>query len=228
VSILSSAGVDATSHQLVGSGPVALPRVNLLPPEIALRRRFRRIQYGLGGAVLAVAALVVGGFVLASGAVSSAHGEVNSANAENTRLQAETARYSSVTAVYAQAAAAQAMLTDAMGQEVRYSRMLSDLSLSVPENVWLTQLSFSQAAAQPTVGSTQPGIGTMTVAGKGFSHDDVAVWLESLAGQKTLANPYFSSSTEVLIGPRKAVDFASTAQLTNDALSGRYTKPAGG
>lgn len=220
---------DASADDLSGNGPVVLPRVNLLPPEIAEGRRLRRIQYGLGAAVLGAVGLVAAGFVLASGAAGSAQSEVDAARAENSKLTAESAKFSSVTAVYAQAAAAQGMLTQAMGQEVRYSRLLSDLSLSVPQNVWLTQLTYSQTPpSQPTLGMPGTGIGTMTVTGKAFSHDDVAVWLESLAGQKSLQNPYFSSSTESLIGTRKAVDFTSTAALTPDALSGRYTKPAGG
>ena len=57
---------------------------------------------------------------------------------------------------------------------------------------------------------------------------DVAAWLDSLANQKGYSNPYFSSSTESLIGPRTVVDFESTATLNADALSGAYTAPAGG
>lgn len=229
MSALSTEAQAVAAPHLAGSGLAALPRINLLPPEIGERRRFRRIQYGLGAGVLAAVGVVAAGFVLASGAASSAQSRLDAANAESTQLQAEQAKYASVTAVYEQAAAAQAMLTEAMGQEVRYSRLLSDLSLTVPPNVWLTQLTYSQTApAQPAVGVAQPALGSMTVTGKALAHDDVAVWLESLAGQKTLQNPYFSSSTEVLIGSRKAVEFTSKADLTNDALSGRYTKPAGG
>lgn len=220
--------VITTHEPLVGSGLVTLPRVNLLPPEIAERRRFRRIQYGLGAGVLATAGVVALLFVSASASVDSANDELTSANAENARLQAETATYADVAGIYAQAAAAEAMLTEAMGQEVRYSRFLSDLSLSIPENVWLKNLTFAQGDTPPAVGSTEPGIGTVTVAGVGFSHDDVAVWLESLAGQEGYTNPYFSSATESLIGPRTVVDFSSTATLTPAALSGQYTKPAGG
>ncbi|HWG95096.1 MAG TPA: PilN domain-containing protein [Mycobacteriales bacterium] len=220
--------VQTDVEQLAGAGLATLPRVNLLPPEIAEQRRFRRIQYGLGGGVLAAVGLVAVGFVLATGSVNAANEELTTANAENARLQAETAKYADVTAVYAQAAAAQAMLTEAMGQEVRYSGFLSSLSLSIPDNVWVTSLSFSQSEVPPAVGATDPGVGTLTVAGKGFSHEDVALWLESLAGQETYVNPYFSSSTETLIGKREAVDFSSTATLTQKALSERYTEPAGG
>lgn len=211
----------------------SLPRVNLLPPEIAETRRFRRIQLGLGGAVLGAVGIVALLYVAASSSVSSAQDELDSANVKHTSLQAESAKYRDVTAVYARAAAAQAMLTQAMGEEVRYSQLLNDLSLSVPETVWLKNLTFSQtpavasAAATTTPGVT-PGIGTVTVTGIGFTHDDVAIWLESLAGQKSYANPYFSSSTEALLGTRKTVNFTSTANLTTAAYSGRYTKPAGG
>jgi Tfp pilus assembly protein PilN len=220
--------ITTQQEQLVGGGLASLPRVNLMPREIAEGRRFRRIQIALGGGVLGAVGVVALLFVAASGSVDTANEELTVAQAEHSRLQAETAKYADVTAVYAQAAAARAMLVEAMGQEVRYSRFLSDLSLSVPENVWIKNLAFSQAGAEAAVGSTEPGIGSVTVSGVGFSHDDVAVWLESLAGQKGYANPYFSSSTEALIGPRTVVNFESTATLTSDALSGAYTSPAGG
>lgn len=215
-------------QQLAGSGLAFLPRVNLMPAEIAERRRMRRIQVGLGAGVLSAVGLVVLGFAAASSSASAANDELTLAQAEQGRLQAESAQYAEVTAVYAQAAAAEAMLTEAMGQEVRYSRFLSDLSLTVPENVWLKSLTFSQTPTEAAVGVAEPGIGTVTVSGIGFSHEDVAVWLESLAGQKGYVNPYFSSSTEALIGPRTVVNFESTATLTSEALSGTYTAPAGG
>jgi len=213
----------------------SLPRVNLLPPEIAETRRFRRIQIGLGGAVLGAVGIVALLYVAAASCVSSAQTDFDTANAKHASLQTEAAKYSQVTAVYARAAAAQAMLTQAMGEEVRYSQFLNDLSLSVPENVWLKNITFAQtgaaATAVPAAGANPlnaAGIGTVTFTGVGFKHDDVAVWLESLASQKGYANPYFSSSTEALLGTRKTVNFTSTVSLTPAAYSGRYTKPAGG
>src|SRR3954467_8020126 len=94
----------------------SLPRVNLLPPEIAETRRFRRIQVGLGGAVLGAVGIVALLYVGASSSVSNAQDDLDSANATHTALTAETAKYRDVTAVYARAAAAQAMLTQAMGE----------------------------------------------------------------------------------------------------------------
>jgi Tfp pilus assembly protein PilN len=210
----------------------SLPRVNLLPPEIAESRRFRRIQIGLGCAVLGAVGIVALLYVSASHSVSTAQSNLDAATAKQTSLQAEAAKYRDVTAVYARAAAAQAMLTQAMGEEVRYSQFLNDLSLTVPENVWLKTVTFSQnataAAGAGGTALTTPGIGTVSFAGVGFSHDDVAVWLESLAGQKGYANPTFTNSTEALLGTRKTVNFTSTVALTPAAYSGRYSKPAGG
>ncbi|MEX2289867.1 MAG: PilN domain-containing protein [Mycobacteriales bacterium] len=226
MSVLSD--IQQETAQPVGTGHVVLPKVNLLPPEIAEQARFRRIQLGLGAGVLAAVGAVALLYVGATGSLSDADAELATATATGTQLQAEKGKYADVTAVYARAAAAEAMLTQAMGEEVRYSQFLNDLSLSVPENVWVKNISFAQAAVPPALGSTEPGIGTVTFTGVGFKHDDVAVWLESLAKQKGYANPYFSNSTEALIGTRKTVNFTSTVTLTTDALSKRYTAPAGG
>ncbi|MDQ3610602.1 MAG: PilN domain-containing protein [Actinomycetota bacterium] len=216
------------TKQAVGSGLPVLPRVNLLPPEIAEQVRFRRIQYALGGGVLAAVGVVALLYLAAVGSVNDATTELETANATNTALQAETAKYAEVQSVYAQAAAAQAMLTQAMGEEVRFSQYLNDLSLTVPENVWLQDVSFTQAATPSALGATEPGIGQVTFTGVAFKHDDVAVWLESLAKQKGYTDPYFTSSTKALIGTRAIVNFTNTVTMTPAALSGRYTTPAGG
>lgn len=217
----------------VGTGHPVLPRVNLLPPEIAERARAKRIQAGLGGGLLVVVGLVAGLYAAAAGSVTDATAELQAATATGTALQADKAEYAEVEAVYARAAAAEAMLTQAMGEEVRYSQYLNDLSLTVPDNVWLTSVTFTQtptatAPAATGAGSGEPVIGTVTFSGVGFSHDDVAVWLDSLAGQKGYQNPYFTDSTKGLIGKRETVAFTSTVELTSAALSGRYTAPAGG
>ena len=51
MSVLSD--MQQATAQPVGTGVVALPKVNLLPPEIAEAARFRKVQFGLGGGVLA-------------------------------------------------------------------------------------------------------------------------------------------------------------------------------
>ncbi len=226
---LSKARPRGAAPAVVGA-PLALPRVNLLPPEIEAARRFRRVQAGLGSGVLAAVGVVALLFVGASGSVADAQGEVDAAAAQQQVLTAESARYRDVTATYQRASQAQALLTTAMGQEVRYSRFLNDLALTVPDGVWVTSLGFTQAGAGGASGAAAAapaaaGIGTVAVSGTAYAHEDVAVWLESLAGQDGYVDPLLQSSTERLIGRRKVVDWSTTVTLSPDALSGRYAKP---
>lgn len=216
------------TRQKAGTGIPVLPRVNLLPPEIAESARLRKIQYGLGGGLLCAVGVVALLLVAANGAVKDAQTELDTATAQGASLRVETAKFADVTAVYARAAAAQTMLTTAMGEEVRYSQYLNDLSLTVPENVWLKNVTFAQTPAPAALGSTVPGIGTVTFTGVGFKHEDVAVWLESLSKQKGYVNVYFTDSKKALLGNRETVEFTSSVTMTADALSGRYTTPQGG
>ena len=48
-----------------------------------------------------------------------------------------------------------------------------------------------------------------------------------LQGNITYANPYFSASTETLLGERPAVTYTSTVDVTPQALSHRYNKAGG-
>ena len=222
--------------RLLGGNTFALPQVNLLPPEIAEKAVFRRVQLGLGAAVVAALGVVGLLYLSAASSATSAQGDLDTATSSGQSLQAQSAKYSEVTGVYARAAAAQTQLGTAMGDEVRFSQLLNDLSLSIPTNVWIKNLSYTSSAA-PAAGAAAtattavpgatPGIGTLNVTGVAFSHDDVAVWLESIGSQKTYVNPYFASSTEALIGTRKVVNFTSTATVTAVARSGRYSTPTG-
>ena len=219
-----------------------MPRVNLIPPEIAERALFRKVQMALGVGVAAAVGVVGLLTVSASHSVSSAQDSLDQATAKSTTLMAQKAKYNNVTAMADAAAAAQAQLMTAMGQEVRYSQLMHDISLSVPSTVWLKGMTLTQAAppapaagaAVGTAGAATPvaasaAIGTVTFTGIGFNHNDLALWLESIAGLKAYADPYFSSSTEALLNnTRKVVNFTSTANLTPAALSGRYNKPLGG
>ncbi len=218
---------DLATEDILGSDQVVLPRVNLLPPEIAERRRVRRVQYGLAGAGLTSVALMGLLYAVAVASVNDAEAELREATAVGQAAQAEQAKYADVTAVYARAEAAQVMLTQAMGEEVRYSTHLEQLARTLPDRVWLKNVAFTQTPAGEAAGSTTPGIGTVTFAGAGYKHDDVATWLETLATHKGYADAYLKNTTEALIGKRVTVDFVTNVVMTPDSLSRRYAAPIG-
>jgi Tfp pilus assembly protein PilN len=209
-----------------------LPRVNLLPPEIAQQRRFRHVQVGLGGAVLA-SLLVVGALLVAAGAqVGKAQDDLDTNKDQAVVLQKSMDEYAEVPIVFGQVDAARAQLGQAMGQEIRWSFFLNDLSVKIPARVWLesmTVTSTAGAAAPPVAGQyVETGIATVAFTGHGYGHNDVAAWLNSLAKQKGYTQPYFTESTVAPLGDDDhAVQFTSQVTVTDDALSRRYTERAG-
>src|SRR3954466_4159246 len=118
----------------------SLPRVNLLPVEIAQAARFRRFQLAMGGAIIAAVAVVGVLYVHGQSAVKSAQADLDSPRAQQAAAQAKLASLQSVSDVYDQVAAKQGMLMQAMSQEIGWSNYLADLSLRVPDRVWLTNL----------------------------------------------------------------------------------------
>ena len=204
----------------------ALPRVNLLPPEITERQVLRRVQTGIGAGVLAALAVTALLHLSATSSVAEAQEQVDAASVQHSQLVQRAAAFRDVTAVYARTAAAEAMLVDAMSEEVRYSRFLNSFSHTLPERVWVTDLVFTQGGGSGAAAATPAtaGIGTVTISGTAYSHDDVAVWLESLAAQEGYDAAYLQSATERRLGGRVVVDFETSVVLTAEALSGRYTR----
>jgi Tfp pilus assembly protein PilN len=220
---------DVTQATTGVVAPATLPSVNLMPAEIAEAARFRRFQLAMGAAVVVAVAIVGALYVHGKSAVSSAEAQKADAQTAQAAAQQEYNGLQGVSDIYNQVSQREAMLSQAMGDEVDWSTYLSDLSLRIPDHVWLTNLALTQTApAAPVPGATTPaGIASITFSGTAFSHDDVATWLDMLAKEKGFANAYFSNSTKALIGQKPVVNFSSSVDVTDVAKSGRFTKPAG-
>jgi Tfp pilus assembly protein PilN len=220
---------DVTQATTGVVAPATLPSVNLMPAEIAEAARFRRFQLAMGAAVVGAVVIVGALYVHGKSAVSDAQAQKTQAEQAQTAAQNELRGLQGVSDIYKQVADREAMLATAMGDEVDWSTYLSDLSLRIPDHVWLTNLSLTQnGASAPAPGVAAPtGIATITFSGTAFSHDDVATWLDMLAKENGFANAYFSNSTKALIGKKPVVNFASSVDVTDVAKSGRFTKPAG-
>ncbi len=207
-------------HKVGTGGLPLLPRVNLIPTEISERRRLRRVQAGLGGSAGIAVAIVVVLFLLAASSVSSAKQDLAGARAENTVVQAKVDGLNNVGQTFALVDQAHGLLRDAAGGEILWSSYLTDLSLRIPDSVWLTKVTVSPAA-------TPGGVAQISFEGVGLTHDDVARWLDAIAKERGWSNPYFSKSDEKFLGSHQTYVFSSTVTVTPEALSGRYTKPAG-
>ena len=199
-----------------------------MPPEIAERAAMQQLKAGCAAAVVLTVVVVGGLYYQAHSGVSSAKKNLSAAQAEQAATQAEinSPALTQVAETYAQVAAAKIEVTEALGGEIRWSRKLDDLSLSIPSGVWLTGMTI--ATGPSTSGAlTANGIDTITFTGMAMNRNQVATWLESLVTEKGYADPYLSSSQEVAIGSKVLISFTSTVTVTDDALSGRYLTNSG-
>ena len=210
-----------------------LPRVNLLPPEIAQASRLRRLQIVLGLGLLVVLGLVAMLFLWVSGQVNAADVELADAQAVGASLQADVAEYAEVPAVNAQVDAAQTALVAAMLPEIRWSFFLNDLSLTIPQSSRLTSLTATNGAAAAQLGGVsaalptqlgQPTLGTMTFAGKTSSFDGVASWLQSLARQDGYIDPTLQAVAKDAEGTTQGTVYtvSSSTSLSLEAASKRF------
>jgi Tfp pilus assembly protein PilN len=214
------------------STTTAAPRVNLLPPEIAERSRLRKAQLAMVGTGLAAVAVVGVMYTGQAAKVDDAQQQKAAAEAAHARLTAEAAKLTNVSDTFAQVDQAKQSLATAMHYEVLWSSYLHDLTLTIPEQVWLTgmtaKLEVAKAPANGTNGPVlDPGLGTVTFTGRALGQVDVASWLESVAKEKGYTNTYLSQAAEGHIGSVPIVNFTSTVTLSDKALSNRYTMAKG-
>jgi Tfp pilus assembly protein PilN len=230
-----------TTPTLTTQQIASLPRVNLLPQEIHAKRKERQIQAVMALAVAGSVGLVGLLYVSAHHSVSSAQSQLAAEQVRGTNLQAKIAHFASDVQLRNQLAAEQTMRTTAMSPEIQWSHYLNDLSLRIPDNVWLTSISATEtlvpggliddptAPVDPTAVLKPGGVGSIAFNGKAMDQVDVAAWLDSLAKEKGYVNPYFSMSQEISVGTgnHRLASFASTTDLGPKALSGRFGHPAG-
>lgn len=210
-----------------------VPRVNLLPPEIAEERAFRRTQGMLALVLVGVLGALGAGFMLASASASQAADQLATEQTRQAELTREAAEYDEVPRVLRQVESAQNARATAMSSDVLWYRYLNDLALTYPADVWLDDLTMAVAGTDPTGAQASnpdplatPGIGTITFSGTSRQHSDVAAWLDVLAGTEGFTDARFSTSQRTTIEETVVVDFTTSAVVTSDALSHRYDREA--
>jgi Tfp pilus assembly protein PilN len=234
----------------VPASAAAFPRVNLIPDVIAEEVRVRRARLVAAGAVAASVVAVGGLYLMAANDVTAAQEELDLATARAAVLATEAAQYAEVPAVRASVESAKAQQYQAMGGEVRFSLLLNDLALTMPRGSSLTAFRATVTGEAPAVaGATtaagpagqeaaagvssvlgNPGLGTITYEGEARTYGDVASFLDSLAKQKKLLDPYFSAAAlndadEAAAGataPATGYTFVATSTVSDVALSHRY------
>jgi Tfp pilus assembly protein PilN len=190
--------------------------VNLLPRDDG-RKRSRSAQEnpllvgGVAGTVL-VTAVLAAWFLTASGAVANNQKQRDAAQAELAATPVPAPTTPGASALEQEKSARIAALSAALAGRLAWDRVLREVSLVLPDDVWLTNLS-AQAPSAAAAASPTASAG-FAINGRTYSHDGVARRLARLSVVPHLSNVQLqhSSLTTSETG-RKVVEFTINATV---------------
>lgn len=204
-----------------------MKRINLLPPEIGERRRVSRQRAGLVFAGLAVIGLLVAVWVMRQAQLNTQKDRLADTQARVQTLEAKRNSLKEFADLEQTVITKEKTLASVMAGDVHWSRILTELSMVIPEESWLTN--FTGAAGAPATGAAtsaaaqaSASLGTLNFTAVTFEFPDVAKWIIRLQGMKSLQNIWVPSAAKGELGSRTIVNFTSTADLSTSAASGRY------
>jgi Tfp pilus assembly protein PilN len=194
--------------------------VNLLPRELEQDKAgpSRQVVLSCGAAVLSMAVLA-GGYMQGSSALGKRNAALAEAQARLAAVPQPMQQPASVTGLPQQRQSRVAALSSALTTRVAWDRVLREVSLVVPEDVWLSSL---QAAAPTAAGITGQGI---HISGFTYSQPAVARLLARLTVIPDLQRVSLTSSTLTDIGSRPVVQFEIGADLKPAGATAPATTP---
>jgi Tfp pilus assembly protein PilN len=200
--------------------------VNLLPREDT-KAKGRQVSPPLltGMIVVVVVVAVLGtGFVRGSAKVAHKRTELDAARAELALIPAPVAADTASSTLSTQRMQRITALQGALNGRISWDRVLREISLVLPNDVWLTGLTLEAPAAPVSTIGTAPETTPaptsatpiaaptgFTMGGKAFTHVGVARLLKRLALIPDLENVTLGHSTRTVVGTRDAVEFSVTA-----------------
>lgn len=206
------------------------PTVNLLPARYAERITERRWAAAAGGGLaLLVAALVV--VALSQGReLRRSQDQRDGEQAENAQLQRRRGELAPFRQLADDVVGREKLLAAALGTQVSWATLLSDLARSLPSDASLTSLNAeSTLPAFDPIQPTDPGrdrsiIGRTTL--KGYSVREFTPGIEQtlqlLATVEGLSEPRLQDGTADEIGGTAVTTFEGTTFIDGAALTGRY------
>lgn len=211
-------------------------RIDLLPERYRARRRERRnIGIIAAAALFALLLLLLWWFSLGA-SINSANDDLAAAQSRNAALQAQIAELQRFADLDAEVRAKQQALQTVFAGDIAWPRLLTEIAMVVPGEVWLTGMNASAGAtegASPVGTETAPirisqkqPFGRIQFQGSSVSFPGIAKWLLRLGQVDEFSAVWLNSATDqsggsTVAGPT-VITFDSTLELSEDAVSGRY------
>lgn len=212
-----------------------MTQVNLLPSDVRERQRSRRLVAAVVAAVGAVVALLFFVFVLQSARLSNTEQKLQAQQAVNADLQTRIAQLQPFQQLKQTVAAREAITAGALNGQIAWSGVLRDISVVIPNKMWLTTMNASLAdtSALPVEpGGTSEGAdalaplmaGNIQFQGVASDFPTVARWLNRLEQVTGWVNSWTSSATRSGSGDTtdpnaNKVQFSASVDLTAEATA---------
>jgi len=184
--------------------------VNLLPRDDA-KRSLKPTTPVLAGAttLVLVTTILCAGFLLANAKVAKNRVQLDAARAELALIPPPPPKAESATALAGEETQRVAALQGALSGRIMWDRILREISLVLPSDVWLSGLALHAPGLTSTSGATT----AFEMKGKAFSHEGVARLLSRLALIPDLENVALNHSSRITPGKHGPVEFSVTADL---------------
>ncbi len=192
-----------------------MTQVNLLPAEIKVRKQVRRTTALVVSAGVAVVAFLFFVFVLQSARLVSVNGTLQQQEGVNSSLNTQVASLSRFEELKQTLANREALLSSLESGEVLWSGVLRDVSMVIPDQVYLTSLSAGAGGQQ---GGTIPGasmVGSIQFGGVAADYPTVSKWLTRLEEVTGWVNSWVGNAGES--GTDGRVSFSGSVDLTSEA-----------
>ncbi|MBN1630719.1 MAG: PilN domain-containing protein [Thermoleophilia bacterium] len=150
-------------------------RINLVPDSDRARTTTNLAMLGFVAAAIVVLFGIGLGYYLLSNTLNERKDELQSLKTETQALQAQVAALKKYDALAKERKTAEATVEEIYASRTLVSDFLDSLSLVVPENVWLDQLSVQTAES-----GAEGALGALSLAGSTYSFEDVAQLLVRL------------------------------------------------
>jgi hypothetical protein len=225
----------ATSPQRVNR--ILTISASLLPAETIAKRRARRARIVAAVMVLVVAVACGAWFAVEYQQKQTAEQDLDNASAMVRGLQADQKKFAGSVQIKNEITTLTGQLKSVMINDLEWATLLETLrQAGVPSKIQIDGVSgrlndVDGNKTEPT--ATLPGtntatsIGALVVTGSAPDKRAVAAYVEALAKESVLANPYVTTvATE-----KNHVTFSLTVDIAQTSLCGRFTaecKPTGG
>lgn len=184
-------------------------RINLLPPEIAAKRRFERIRVyvAIGSLVFIGVLAAVWMYGLTQVAARSSQLQALRTEAEKYRSTAES--YKVFESRKEDLVGRKSIADRALADRILWGRLSDEMSLVLPSGMWVTRIGFSEEAGLELEGSAVDAIADVPDAG----HKEIAKLLVRLADMPQLYDVWLVNSEKVLIEDQPGINWKVTGRV---------------